>query len=442
MMGIWHYSRNQLLSLVSKLAIATVLLSCSWLFGQTWAAISINPISLDWLEAVKSPPVSTAKFPLKTLTLDKPTVIYFFDLRCAHCAQVLPQVQPFLQQAHNAGLTVWGITPLASPAAKRLASKQSTTDPALDPVKLLLQVQQTHTLPGHLFADVKRQFQTQYQLRDFTLLLVNRQGMVYRRQMVSYWNTAIVTNLLSQLQYWDRLTTNSWTATVTSTQGADFFPDCFIGTSLQNYGHYYGRVKLALMGLSLGLLVATLLGIWNKEHEFSGLIGGTLLLLLALTDSWLAPWSIYLLIAALLLPYYHRGSALVVGLLYGLVLYQGWGVADSPAYGFNSAPEIWDSAVLLKQILPAMVVAWGLVQFGGGVSRVKSQYLLPVQARPSIVVTSNNAETALDPMVATKPKMNLAVKEVSQAERCDTCHQMDEFDKATGYCQRCRSYTR
>jgi peroxiredoxin len=414
-MGEQYCNRNNFLRLLSKLALVTVLLGLSWLLGQYWAqaTISLNLPALPVNWTVNS---NSAR-QLANLQAEKPAIVYFFDLRCSHCAQVLPQVQPFLQQAHNAGLTVIGITPVSLNKVNQVnASNAGAT---------LSKVQQTHSLPGYLLADFDRRLSSRYQIFDFTLLLVNRHGTVYLRQNVGYWNTAIATNTLQQLKHWDWLTTSNLLLLMAQPQISNELADCFIGTSLQGYSNYYLWVKIGLIGLSLALLCWAVLGKLEVADIFSQLASGGLILLLALSDVWLATWSIYLLIAALLLPYYRRGTGFVVLLLYGLILYQGFLITDSLSTNYLTSfvPQIWHPTTLLWQILPAMGMALAIANL----SIIKVKYRYPVKPITSITTVAPNA--------------GLAIKEVSRAERCDICHKTDEFNYPTGYCRRCQTYT-
>jgi peroxiredoxin len=384
-----------------EIAIAMLLLVCSYLLGQY---ISSNLLVYTAEQAHTVNNANTLDFQLinelgqtqrgADLLKTQPALVYFFAPGCAHCNQLMPQIKPILQQAQQAGLQVLGIAPLngANAAAQLPAIKQA------------------FNLPSPIFADPNFRVCNTYNVHELTLFLTEAQGYIHSRTMITRWEDFSLSQLERFAQY--ARTTSSRPVVETAV------PDVFAHTWLKGHGNYYHPVKW-------GLLMAALLFLGFTILRPSGLVlpslaSSSLLLMVILSNAWLFWGGLSLASAALLLLINRKWVGIAAGIMgmYGVVTLFLLDVDLLNEYLI--VPNFLDPEPAMWQVLPQLLVSVLLAQLSLVIKRQKFQY--PVNVMPSMI--ENNVGL-------------IAVKGVSKAERCDVCHQADQFNVDTGYCQRC-----
>jgi peroxiredoxin len=386
-----------------EIAIAMLLLVCSYLLGQYITA----GLLLHSEEQVKVVAIANQlDFRLTDdvgqeqaaadLLKEQPALVYFFAPGCAHCNQLMPKIKPILQQAQQAGLKVVGIAPLnGANAAAQLPT-----------------LKQAYGLPSPLFADPNFRLCNTYNIHELTVFLTEPAGYIHSRTMIRHWEDFSLTQMDKFAQY-ARTAKNS-NPTAASTNSSS---DTFSHTWLKGYGEYYRPVKISL------LISVLLFGIWGiVRHQgpvLPHLASSSLLLMVVLSNAWLFLSGVSLLAAALLLLIARKWVGIVAGIIgmYGIVTLFLLDVHLLNEYII--VPNFLDPEPAMWQVLPQLLVSILLAQLSLVIKRQKFRYPITLP----LMVENNSGQ--------------LAVKGVSKAERCDVCHQADQFNVETGDCYRC-----
>lgn len=342
---------------------------------------------------------------LKEAQGNKPAFVYFFAADCPHCIKLLKTIGEVLPQLNKEGIQPIGVDALGPNGGQAQ----------------LTVVQQQYNLPTPIFGDVTDQVSNKYGVGDFTIFLVGSDSNIYlRRSIGAIWPEDIVAS--SVLQKVKLLDQKNVDERIKLNQSLVDKSNEFTGTIISEQQNLFPLLSISLIALTI---LSTIIALCLIKKSWLPLLAGISLLLIGITSSLWVYWpaNILLIIAATSLMT-GKKQALWASLIVNIAILASLTI---PILRGVPLAQYIKMQQTLWQFAPQIVLSLLLFQLTFVFEQEKYQ--------KTAYAREQNQRKGADNLGL------IAVHNVSKPERCEICHQLDQFDLLTNYCARCQQYT-
>jgi peroxiredoxin len=337
---------------------------------------------------------------LNDIQSNKPAFVYIFAGDCNHCIGLLRTINnSILPKVKEDKFCIIGVDALGPHGTQ----------------EQLVEIRDTFNLPSPILADKDDKVCKSLGIGEFTVLLVNPDGMLTYRKTIretSWPQDTLPNESLVEAKVSNKSMENS-------SESSEKLNE-FSATILKANESLFRPIQFSLLLLVLIFMAVV---IYRSQDSYLAPLSAVGLLLMAvISKAWLfLPLNLFIIILAAFL-LVNKKWALLPSLLLGLFVY---GLLLVPLFQTKLPSVLYQEAAY--GFLPQTILS--LLMF-------YLSFVLAAQKHQKLVF-----DVQLIDQRSENYSGNMAIKKTSTAERCDVCHQTDLFDKQTGFCNRCHQYT-